>query len=181
MPEPIHVDKLELALSATRSRTSEAELAQEAVRWDAGEGRYVPEVEDGGDITAVPTPTLTDSHTRHSSHVGEKDAPSGTSAHPWLGRADSEKPPPPPAELAAESKANNSNLASAEPIWVEWDEGDAENPYNWSRRKKWLTTIVVCSNCALCNWTGAAFGLGSASMMRELGMGREMAALGLAA
>lgn len=182
MHDPIRPGQLELgpglALAATRSRTSEAELGQEAVRWDAEEGRYLPEGEDGGERTAVPTSTAGSSSQATLSHPYEKHAstpPARTNT--WSASAGPAREKAQPADPAAEPHAG----ADGEPLWVEWDEEDPENPYNWSRRRKWVTTIVVCSNCALCNWTGAAFGLGSASMRSELGMGRELAALGLAA
>ena len=30
-----------------------------------------------------------------------------------------------------------------DPYVVEWDQNDPENPYNWSKRRKWVITLQV--------------------------------------
>jgi len=156
------------AIASTRSRTSEAELAQEGVpEWSTEEARYVPDCDGEGDVTAVHTPAIAD----HSKDQLSLAGGAGLGGQQW----------PLQAVGAEKAAADSAERDEAGPIWVEWAEADSENPYHWSRRRKWVTTVVVCLNCALCNWAGASFGLGDASMMRELGMDRELAALGLAA
>jgi hypothetical protein len=36
-----------------------------------------------------------------------------------------------------------------DPFVVDWDLGDPENPFNWSKRRKWLITLQVCTACCL--------------------------------
>ncbi len=161
------------SLAATRSRTSEAELAEQpAPEWSSAEGRYLPDGDDDddGDRTAVPTPALANHSTDKLDRAGEKGALGAAGASSSAAPAGGEKAP-----AGEEAGAP----AGAEPIWVEWEKDDPENPYNWSRRRKWVTTAVVCSNAFLCNWMGAVFGMGNPSMIPELGMSRELAALGL--
>lgn len=31
-----------------------------------------------------------------------------------------------------------------DPFIIDWDLGDPEDPYNWSKNKKWLMTMQVC-------------------------------------
>ncbi|POY70051.1 hypothetical protein BMF94_6938 [Rhodotorula taiwanensis] len=65
-------------------------------------------------------------------------------------------------------------------VWVEWTRDDAENPFNWSRRRKWQTTLICCAFTVSVAFSNTAFSSGSPSMMRELGCSHELAALGLA-
>lgn len=37
-----------------------------------------------------------------------------------------------------------------DPFIVDWDEQDPENPYNWSKARKWLITIQV--RCVALSW-----------------------------
>ncbi|KAM0756467.1 MFS general substrate transporter [Meredithblackwellia eburnea MCA 4105] len=68
-----------------------------------------------------------------------------------------------------------------EPIWLEWEEGDPENPYHWSSGKKWVTTWITCLFTLMSAWQGAGFAIGSTSMIKDLNCSHELAAMGLSA
>ncbi|KAI5481154.1 Major Facilitator Superfamily protein [Pseudohyphozyma bogoriensis] len=68
---------------------------------------------------------------------------------------------------------------SKEVIWVEWEENDPEDPYNFTARKKWTITCVCCLLTAITALTSTSFPMGNASMEADLHTSREMAALGL--
>lgn len=186
---PARHDNLELGRSVSRrSRTSEAELQQEAVRWDSQEGRYLEAGRPESELEAAP-----DRGTATSTLVGdsaERSVDSRLGSHASSEKAAGEKAGGLGAaggtSASAESRAGAGGGVEAplpdsrEPIWVEWEEGDVENPYNWSTRRRWLTTIIVCFNTFICSWCGASFGSGNPSMEADLGMGRELAALALA-
>ncbi|GAA6043247.1 hypothetical protein JCM8097_008485 [Rhodosporidiobolus ruineniae] len=70
-------------------------------------------------------------------------------------------------------------VPAREVIWLEFPEGDPENPFNWSKRKKWQTALIACVFTLLVAYAGTAFAMGSESMMEELGCSREVATLGL--
>ena len=36
-----------------------------------------------------------------------------------------------------------------DPFIVDWDVDDPENPYNWSKSKKWLITLQVCQHISV--------------------------------
>ena len=154
-------------LSGQRSRTSEAELQQEAVRWDSRAGRYAPEpspdtvtatstlVGDGADQhvgTGLNSHTFAPLEEGKAGAEGEKPA----GAHDRAGAAE--------GALASAGGPAEPGGAEAEPIWVDWEEGDTDNPYNWSNRRRWVTTVIVCFNTFLCSWCGASFGSGNPSM-----------------
>ncbi|ORY75032.1 MFS general substrate transporter [Leucosporidium creatinivorum] len=68
------------------------------------------------------------------------------------------------------------------PIWIEWDSPtDPGNPFNWSKRKKWTTTWISCIFTLVVAFAGAAFSMGTTSMIAELGCSQELAVLGLSA
>ncbi|BGP52668.1 hypothetical protein JCM8202_004805 [Rhodotorula sphaerocarpa] len=66
-----------------------------------------------------------------------------------------------------------------QPIWLEWEKGDPENPFNWSPRKKWQTCLLACTFTLLVAYCGTAFSSGTESMMRDLNCSHELAVLGL--
>lgn len=67
-------------------------------------------------------------------------------------------------------------------IWAEWDgPDDPANPYNWSARKKWTTTWIVCFFTMAVAFSGAALPSGNASMTRDLACSNELAAMAFAA
>ncbi len=110
--------------------------------------------------------------------------------------------------MAAKTPKKQSRLTVAErtylgsgtptdPYIVDWDLNDPEDPYNWSKTKKWAITMQVCSlfpiiysifqrrpQLALCTWT-VSFGSSSYSgglkqTAQDLGISFEAAILGTA-
>ncbi|KAK4699960.1 hypothetical protein P7C70_g6294, partial [Phenoliferia sp. Uapishka_3] len=67
------------------------------------------------------------------------------------------------------------------PIWVEWEEGDVENPFNWTLRRRWLITVVSCAYAFTTAFAGTGFSMGINTMKRELDCSSELASMGLAA
>ncbi|GAA5888892.1 hypothetical protein JCM6882_002892 [Rhodosporidiobolus microsporus] len=70
-------------------------------------------------------------------------------------------------------------VPAREVIWLEFPDGDPENPFNWSKRKKWQTAIIGCFFTFMASYTGTAFPMGTESMMEELNCTRWVATLGL--
>lgn len=65
-------------------------------------------------------------------------------------------------------------------IWVEFEEGDAENPFNFPKSRKWLTTILSVIFTAEVAATAGAYVPGIASMERDLGeSNHEVSLLGI--
>ncbi|GJN92132.1 hypothetical protein Rhopal_005162-T1 [Rhodotorula paludigena] len=66
-----------------------------------------------------------------------------------------------------------------EVIWLEWEKGDPDNPFNWSNRKKWTTCLISCYFTLLAAYAGTAFAMGNGSMMDEFDCSHTIATLGL--
>jgi MFS family permease len=72
-------------------------------------------------------------------------------------------------------KGNGSKLEiqrtkeGVEVIWVEFEKDDAENPFNFSKHRKWLTTILSVIFTAEVGATAGAYVPGITSMERDLG------------
>ena len=51
-------------------------------------------------------------------------------------------------ETLAQAKAVDKKYPGSgtheDPFVVDWSLGDPENPYNWSKARKWLITLQVC-------------------------------------
>lgn len=50
---------------------------------------------------------------------------------------------------------------------IEFEEDDEENPFNWSKRRKWVITITVCFISILTGLPAGAYGAGSTAMSKE--------------
>ncbi|SGY31972.1 BQ5605_C002g01295 [Microbotryum silenes-dioicae] len=70
-------------------------------------------------------------------------------------------------------------VAQDDVIWIGWDETDPGNPYNWGTGRKWLTTWICCVYTLVVAFCGAAFSMGTESMMRDLNCSLELAVLAL--
>lgn len=66
-------------------------------------------------------------------------------------------------------------------ILVHFDDNDPENPFNWSRSKKWLTTILLCSMTMMIGLSTTAYSSGIDKMAAELGFSVEAGQAGLTA
>ncbi|KDE06059.1 hypothetical protein MVLG_03611 [Microbotryum lychnidis-dioicae p1A1 Lamole] len=71
------------------------------------------------------------------------------------------------------------NIAQDDVMWIGWDETDPGNPYNWGTGRKWLTTWICCVYTLVVAFCGAAFSMGTESMMRDLNCSLELAVLAL--
>ncbi|SCV68698.1 BQ2448_819 [Microbotryum intermedium] len=71
------------------------------------------------------------------------------------------------------------NIAQHDAIWMEWDENDPGNPYNWGTGRKWLTTWLCCVYTLVVAFCGAAFSMGTYSMVQDLNCSLELAVLAL--
>ncbi|GAA5981253.1 hypothetical protein JCM10908_004039 [Rhodotorula pacifica] len=80
---------------------------------------------------------------------------------------------------SATSASLPKEIAESDVIWLEWEKGDPENPFNWSNRKKWQTCLLACLFTFLVAYCGTAFASGTPSMMRDLNCSHELAVLGL--
>ncbi|TNY23171.1 MFS general substrate transporter [Rhodotorula diobovata] len=72
-----------------------------------------------------------------------------------------------------------AGVSLAEVVWLEWEPNDRENPFNWSKRKKWQTCLIACFFTLSAAYSGTAFAMGTPSLMRDLNCSREVATLGL--
>ncbi|KII88762.1 hypothetical protein PLICRDRAFT_176307 [Plicaturopsis crispa FD-325 SS-3] len=68
---------------------------------------------------------------------------------------------------------------SGSPYIVDWDENDPENPYTWSRVKKWMITAQVSSGTLSVSFGSSAYSAGIPQAMADLRVSREVAVLGL--
>ncbi|GAA5993311.1 hypothetical protein JCM11641_001452, partial [Rhodosporidiobolus odoratus] len=66
-----------------------------------------------------------------------------------------------------------------EVIWLEFAEGDPENPYNWSQRRKWQTALIGCLFTLAVSFAGTSFAMGTGSLIKDFHCSREVATLGL--
>ncbi|KAF9459570.1 MFS general substrate transporter [Collybia nuda] len=82
-----------------------------------------------------------------------------------------------PAQLSRRIYAGSGTLEA--PYIVDWDHNDPEDPYNWSKARKWLIT----SQLALCTWTvsfgSSSYTGGMQDTMRDLHISDDVAILGI--
>jgi len=62
---------------------------------------------------------------------------------------------------------------------VRFDEGDPENPMNWSKGRKWFTTFLLCSMTCLIGLSTSAYSNTISSMTAEYGVSSELGQLGM--
>ncbi len=91
--------------------------------------------------TSVPmsqTTTLhaTDEEAPHF-HVGRVSVPFGSTMHKEAGGGS------PSVSQPWHAQKYPGKGTHEDPYVVDWDIGDAENPYNWSRSRKWAITAQV--------------------------------------
>ncbi|KAJ6616963.1 MFS polyamine transporter [Mycena sp. CBHHK59/15] len=66
-----------------------------------------------------------------------------------------------------------------EPLYVDFEEGDARNPICFPRSKKWSITALACFSTLIASSTASAYNLGFTSMMRDLNCTNFQATVGL--
>ncbi|KAI0779744.1 MFS general substrate transporter [Fomes fomentarius] len=67
----------------------------------------------------------------------------------------------------------------ADPHVVDWSLGDPENPYNWSRARKWAITIQLATSTFTVTFCSSCYTGGLSSMRAELHMSEVVAILGV--
>ncbi|KAI0807268.1 MFS general substrate transporter [Fomes fomentarius] len=67
----------------------------------------------------------------------------------------------------------------ADPYVVDWDLGDAENPYNWSSTRKWAITAQLATSTFSVSFCSSAYSGGLARMGEELHMSQVLTILGV--
>jgi MFS family permease len=81
---------------------------------------------------------------------------------------------------ASNKEAAAVDTSQDDTIWVEFEKDDQENPFNFSRRRKWTTTILAVIFTAEVAATAGAYVPGIPSMERDLGEGNhEVSLLGI--
>ncbi|KAL5531082.1 hypothetical protein ACEPAG_3958 [Sanghuangporus baumii] len=65
------------------------------------------------------------------------------------------------------------------PFLVDWEPGDPENPYNWSKAKKWPLTFVLAAGTLCVSFASSSYSGGISFVMEDLHMSREVAVLGI--
>ncbi|KAI0818836.1 MFS general substrate transporter [Irpex lacteus] len=66
-----------------------------------------------------------------------------------------------------------------DPFVVDWDDHDPENPFNWTKGRRWLITIQLALGTWTVSFCSSSYTGGLALMMKELHMSREVAILGV--
>lgn len=66
-----------------------------------------------------------------------------------------------------------------DPFVVDWDDQDPANPFNWSKRYKWLITLQLAFGTWTVSFCSSSYTGGLAEMMAQLHMSREVAILGV--
>ncbi|KAF9461064.1 major facilitator superfamily domain-containing protein [Collybia nuda] len=71
-----------------------------------------------------------------------------------------------------------SSSSLGEVIYIDFAEGDKQNPANFTRKRKWMMTAIVCFSALIASINAAAYNLGSGSMMRDLNCTQMEATVG---
>ncbi|TFK84318.1 MFS general substrate transporter [Polyporus arcularius HHB13444] len=125
--------------------------------------------------TSVPmsqTTTLhaTDEEAPHF-HVGRVSVPFGSTMHKEAG---GESP-----SVSQPWQKYPGKGTHEDPYVVDWDIGDAENPYNWSRTRKWAITAQLATSTFTVSFCSSCYSGGLTSMSKELHMSQVLAILGV--
>ncbi|GAA5871883.1 hypothetical protein JCM3774_000717 [Rhodotorula dairenensis] len=152
----------EVETRSVRSRTASESSRRKRSHSGRGRGADRPMQDGMSDATVAVPATI----------APEKMAPLERSSEEVGANLDS-------ATYSSATKEQEQGAEPADVIWLEWEAGDPENPFNWSNRKKWQTCLFACVFTLLVAYCGTAFASGTPSMMRELGCSHELAVLGL--
>ncbi|KAL9937523.1 hypothetical protein V8E36_003932 [Tilletia maclaganii] len=84
-------------------------------------------------------------------------------------------PPPPPHHHGAEPA--NKREGGDDEIWVEFADGDTEDPFQWSKAKKWYNTALACFFTIEVGSAASSYVSGIEAMERDLGIDRRVVSL----
>ncbi|KAE9388526.1 MFS polyamine transporter [Gymnopus androsaceus JB14] len=85
------------------------------------------------------------------------------------------------APIGNSKNTNESELEKTEyrPRYIEFEQGDARNPINFSRSKKWSITCLACFSTFLASCTASTYNMGFDSMIADLNCTEFQATIGL--
>ncbi|KAF8831539.1 hypothetical protein HHX47_DHR1000477 [Lentinula edodes] len=66
-----------------------------------------------------------------------------------------------------------------DPYIVVWDEEDPENPYNWSKTRKWIITMQLALTTFTVSFSSSSYSGGLEYIVRDLNVSDELAVLGI--
>ncbi|KII83384.1 hypothetical protein PLICRDRAFT_180466 [Plicaturopsis crispa FD-325 SS-3] len=69
---------------------------------------------------------------------------------------------------------------SDDDVYIEFEEGDPKNPFNWPRKKKWIISLCGSWFCFLVAFCASSFSVGISDMRNDLHVSSEVAAITLA-
>ncbi|KAL8284007.1 hypothetical protein RQP46_005120 [Phenoliferia psychrophenolica] len=64
-------------------------------------------------------------------------------------------------------------------IVIHFEEGDPENPMNWSKRQKWVITFLLCMMTTMVGLSTSAYSSGVAKMSKEFGVANVVGQIGM--
>ncbi|KAJ3877495.1 MFS general substrate transporter [Lentinula edodes] len=91
-----------------------------------------------------------------------------------------------PVEEKTETESGSSGHARytgsgtpEDPYIVVWDEEDPENPYNWSKTRKWIITMQLALTTFTVSFSSSSYSGGLEYIVRDLNVSDELAVLGI--
>ncbi|EJF62434.1 MFS general substrate transporter [Dichomitus squalens LYAD-421 SS1] len=102
-------------------------------------------------------------------HDVERGAPDGTERGGPAGKS---------LKFASASEYPGSGTRE-DPYRVDWDIGDADNPFNWSKTRKWMITGQLALSTFTVSFCSSCYSGGLASMSAELHISQTIAILGV--
>ncbi|KII86602.1 hypothetical protein PLICRDRAFT_260942 [Plicaturopsis crispa FD-325 SS-3] len=78
------------------------------------------------------------------------------------------------------AEKEKSDINASDDIYIEFEDGDPKNPFNWSRKKKWIISLCGSWFCFLVAFCASSFSVGISDMRDELHVSSEVAAVALA-
>ncbi|CCM05489.1 uncharacterized protein FIBRA_07710 [Fibroporia radiculosa] len=90
--------------------------------------------------------------------------------------------------VSSDTKSTNSVLAAREylgrgtsedPYVVDWKEADPQNPFNWSKRRKWIITSHLAFATWVASFCSSSYSAGLTYTTTDLHITKEIAILGV--
>ncbi|GAA5973421.1 hypothetical protein JCM8115_001738 [Rhodotorula mucilaginosa] len=136
--------------------------------------RDLAEEGEGAEGASGPTPPTTQPSTRRSSLTAVGDAAAGSDDTHEKGDANEKEGAQGPA------KSNNpADFGNDKIVLVQFEDGDPENPLNWSKSKKWVITILLDAMTVAIGLSTTAYSSGISRMTDEFGVANVVGQLGL--